>query len=130
MLPPGRSSCCMLPAVLWATLSAPAVLPFTSCSSYLPGTAASDLACRLTAAPLPCTALQARGLSSALSAASAVCDHVHDWLAGTPRGGWVSMGVVSDGSYGITPGLVFSYPVTCSKGSWSIVKGGWLRSLL
>lgn len=90
-----------------------------TCQAQLPATPA---AANLT--PLPCTALQARGLSSALSAASAVCDHVHDWLARTPRGGWVSMGVVSDGSYGITPGLVFSYPVTCSKGSWSIVKGG------
>lgn len=67
--------------------------------------------------------LKARGLSSALSAASSVCDHVRNWLLGTPRGQWVSMGVVSDGSYGITEGLVFSYPVTCNKGRWSIVKG-------
>mmetsp|Transcript_27308 Transcript_27308/g.73817 ORF Transcript_27308/g.73817 Transcript_27308/m.73817 type:complete len:364 (+) Transcript_27308:117-1208(+) len=67
--------------------------------------------------------LKARGLSSALSAASSVCDHVRDWMLGTPKGTWVSMGVVSDGSYGITPGLVFSYPVRCSGGKWSIVQG-------
>ncbi|KAF5827255.1 NAD-dependent malate dehydrogenase [Dunaliella salina] len=67
--------------------------------------------------------LKARGLSSALSAASSVCDHVRDWMLGTPKGSWVSMGVVSDGSYGITPGLVFSYPVRCCGGKWSIVQG-------
>ncbi len=49
---------------------------------------------------------QARGLSSALSAANAVCNHVRDWLLGTPSGSWTSMGVVSDGSYGVAPGLV------------------------
>jgi len=53
-----------------------------------------------------------------------VCDHVHDWVLGTPSGKWVSMGVVSDGSYGVTPGLVFSYPVRCAGGKWSIVQGG------
>lgn len=67
--------------------------------------------------------LKARGLSSALSAASSVCDHVHDWVLGTPRGKWVSMGVISDGSYGVRAGLCFSYPVTCAGGKWSIVKG-------
>ena len=53
-----------------------------------------------------------------------MCDHVHDWVLGTPSGKWVSMGVVSDGSYGVTPGLVFSYPVRCAGGKWSIVQGG------
>ncbi|KAJ9521668.1 hypothetical protein QJQ45_015272 [Haematococcus lacustris] len=67
--------------------------------------------------------IKARGLSSALSAASSVCDHVRDWVLGTPCGRWVSMGVVSDGSYGVAPGLVFSYPVKCSGGKWSIVQG-------
>ncbi|KAI5423415.1 hypothetical protein KIW84_046390 [Lathyrus oleraceus] len=67
--------------------------------------------------------IKARKLSSALSAASAACDHIHDWVLGTPKGTWVSMGVYSDGSYGIQPGLIYSFPVTCDKGEWSIVEG-------
>ncbi|KAK4397422.1 Malate dehydrogenase, cytoplasmic [Sesamum angolense] len=67
--------------------------------------------------------IKARKLSSALSAASSACDHIHDWVIGTPKGTWVSMGVSSDGSYGIPPGLIYSFPVTCEKGEWSIVQG-------
>lgn len=67
--------------------------------------------------------ISARKQSSALSAASAACDHIHDWFLGTPTGSWVSMGVCSDGSYGIPPGLVYSFPVICEKGSWKIVQG-------
>ncbi|KAJ8748959.1 hypothetical protein K2173_013397 [Erythroxylum novogranatense] len=67
--------------------------------------------------------IKARKLSSALSAASAACDHVRDWVLGTPKGTWVSMGVYSDGSYGIQPGLIYSFPVNCEKGNWSIVQG-------
>ncbi|KAL3537015.1 hypothetical protein ACH5RR_000381 [Cinchona calisaya] len=67
--------------------------------------------------------IKARKLSSALSAASAACDHMHDWILGTPKGTWVSMGVCSDGSYGIQPGLIYSFPVTCEKGEWSMVQG-------
>lgn len=67
--------------------------------------------------------IKARRLSSALSAASATCDHMRDWVLGTPKGTWVSMGVYSDGSYGIQPGLIYSFPVTCEKGEWSIVQG-------
>eukprot|EP00195_Chlamydomonas_chlamydogama_P012907 CAMPEP_0202897442 /NCGR_PEP_ID=MMETSP1392-20130828/6191_1 /ASSEMBLY_ACC=CAM_ASM_000868 /TAXON_ID=225041 /ORGANISM="Chlamydomonas chlamydogama, Strain SAG 11-48b" /LENGTH=331 /DNA_ID=CAMNT_0049583069 /DNA_START=120 /DNA_END=1115 /DNA_ORIENTATION=- len=68
--------------------------------------------------------IKARGLSSALSAASSACDHIRDWVLGTPAdGSWVSMGVVSDGSYGVPVGLVYSYPVTCKEGKWSIVQG-------
>ncbi|KAG2299593.1 hypothetical protein Bca52824_036065 [Brassica carinata] len=67
--------------------------------------------------------IRARKQSSALSAASAACDHIHDWFLGTPKGNWVSMGVCSDGSYGIPPGLVYSFPVICEKGSWKIVQG-------
>ncbi|CAO2834809.1 unnamed protein product [Amaranthus hypochondriacus] len=67
--------------------------------------------------------MKARRLSSALSAASAVCDHIHYWLLGTPKGTWVSMGVYSDGSYGIQPGLIYSFPVICEDGEWSIVQG-------
>ncbi|MES9964024.1 MAG: malate dehydrogenase [Candidatus Sedimenticola sp. 20ELBAFRAG] len=67
--------------------------------------------------------IEARGLSSAASAADAVVDHVHSWALGTPEGDWVSMAVPSDGSYGIEEGVVFSYPVTCSNGDYEIVQG-------
>ncbi|KAL7125908.1 hypothetical protein ABFS83_14G148100 [Erythranthe nasuta] len=67
--------------------------------------------------------IKARKLSSALSAASSACDHIRDWVLGTPKGNWVSMGVYSDGSYGIPAGLIYSFPVTCDKGEWSIVQG-------
>ncbi|XP_047314989.1 malate dehydrogenase-like isoform X2 [Impatiens glandulifera] len=66
--------------------------------------------------------IKARKLSSALSAASSACDHMRDWVLGTPAGTWVSMGVYSDGSYGIQPGLIYSFPVTCKDGEWSIVQ--------
>jgi len=67
--------------------------------------------------------IKARGLSSAASAAIAAVDHMRDWALGTPKGTHVSMAVVSDGSYGIEAGLVYSYPVTISNGAWSIVQG-------
>ena len=67
--------------------------------------------------------IEARGASSAASAANAAIDHVRDWIAGTPGGDWVSMGVPSDGSYGIPEGLIAGFPVTTSGGSWSIVEG-------
>ena len=67
--------------------------------------------------------IAARGLSSAASAADAVVDHMRDWALGTPDGDWVSMGVPSDGSYGINEGLVYSFPVTCKSGQFEIVKG-------
>jgi malate dehydrogenase len=67
--------------------------------------------------------IEARGSSSAASAASATIDAARDWLHGSPEGSWVSMAVVSDGSYGIPEGLVYSYPVTTSGGSWEIVQG-------
>jgi malate dehydrogenase len=66
--------------------------------------------------------IKARGASSAASAASAAIDHVRDWMLGSPAGKWVSMGVASDGSYGIDPGVVYSYPVTCAAGSYTIVE--------
>ena len=67
--------------------------------------------------------IEARGSSSAASAASAAVDHVHDWVLGTPDGDWVSMAVPSDGSYGVPEGLISSFPVTCSGGQYSIVQG-------
>ena len=67
--------------------------------------------------------IEARGASSAASAANAAIDHVHDWFAGTPAGDWVSMGIPSDGSYGVPEGLISSFPVTTSDGSYAIVQG-------
>jgi malate dehydrogenase len=67
--------------------------------------------------------IKARGLSSAASAASAAIDHMHDWALGTPDGDWVSMSVISDGSYGTPDGIISSVPATCSGGDFSIVQG-------
>jgi malate dehydrogenase len=67
--------------------------------------------------------IDARGASSAASAANAAIDHVHDWLLGTPAGDWVSMAVPSDGSYGVPEGLISSFPVTCKDGEYEIVAG-------
>lgn len=67
--------------------------------------------------------IDARGASSAASAASAAIDHVHDWVLGTPEGDWTSAGVVSDGSYGVPEGLISSFPVTSEGGAWRIVRG-------
>ncbi len=66
--------------------------------------------------------IKARGLSSAASAANAAIEHMRDWALGT-NGGTVSMGIYSDGSYGIQEGLIYSFPCTCSDGQWSIVQG-------
>jgi len=66
--------------------------------------------------------IKARGASSAASAASSAVDHVRDWALGT-NGKWVSMGIPSDGSYGIKPGVVYGYPVTCKDGKYEIVQG-------
>jgi malate dehydrogenase len=67
--------------------------------------------------------IEARGASSAASAANAAIDHVRDWLLGTREGDWVSMGVPADGSYGIGAGVVYGYPVTCRNGEYQIVQG-------
>lgn len=66
--------------------------------------------------------IEARGLSSAASAANAAIDHIHDWWLGTD-GEWVTMGIPSDGSYGIPEGTMFGFPVTCANGEYEIVKG-------
>ncbi|MBL1065709.1 malate dehydrogenase [Streptomyces sp. 7-21] len=67
--------------------------------------------------------IEARGASSAASAANAAIDHVYTWVNGTPEGDWTSMAVPSDGSYGVPEGLISSFPVTCSGGSYQIVQG-------
>jgi len=67
--------------------------------------------------------IDARGLSSAASAANAAIDHVRDWISGSRDGDWITMGVPSDGSYGIAEGVIYGYPVTCRAGSYQVVKG-------
>ncbi|MGS2724467.1 malate dehydrogenase [Porticoccus sp. GXU_MW_L64] len=67
--------------------------------------------------------INARGASSAASAANAAIDHIRSWALGTADGDWVSMGIYSDGSYGIEAGLIYSYPCTCKDGDWQIVQG-------
>ncbi|MBS0582425.1 MAG: malate dehydrogenase [Proteobacteria bacterium] len=67
--------------------------------------------------------IKARGASSAASAASAAIDHMRSWALGTAEGDWVSMGIPSDGSYGIAPGVIYGYPVTVSGGKYAIVQG-------
>src|SRR6204780_1011323 len=67
--------------------------------------------------------IEARGASSAASAANAAIEHVHDWVLGTPEGDWVSMGVASDGSYWVPEGIVSRHPCTCGDGDWSNCQG-------
>jgi malate dehydrogenase len=67
--------------------------------------------------------IDARGASSAASAANSAIDHIHDWVLGTPEGDWTSMSIPSDGSYGVPEGIISSFPVTCSGGEYSIVQG-------
>src|SRR5947209_15013361 len=67
--------------------------------------------------------IEARGASSAASAANAAIDHMHDWVLGTPEGDWVSMGIPSDGSYGVDEGLIAGFPVRCSSGAYEVVQG-------
>ena len=67
--------------------------------------------------------IKARGASSAASAANAAIGHMRSWALGTAEGDWVSMGVYSDGSYGIAKGLIYSFPCVCKNGDWEIVQG-------
>lgn len=67
--------------------------------------------------------IKARGASSAASAASAAIDHIHDWVKGSADGDWLSMGVPSDGSYGIPAGVIYGFPVICKNGDYQIVQG-------
>jgi malate dehydrogenase len=67
--------------------------------------------------------IEARGASSAASAANAAIDHIHDWVLGTPEGDWVSMGVAVDGQYGIDKGIICGLPCVCKNGTWSVVEG-------
>ena len=67
--------------------------------------------------------IEARGASSAASAANAAIDHMRSWVLGSPNNDWVSMGVISDGSYDVEAGLIYSFPCRCNDGEWEIVQG-------
>jgi malate dehydrogenase len=67
--------------------------------------------------------IEARGASSAASAANAAVDHIHTWVTGTPEGDWTSMAIPSDGSYGVPEGLISSFPVTCANGTYQMLEG-------
>ena len=67
--------------------------------------------------------IEARGASSAASAANAAVDHIRTWTQGTAEGDWISMAIPSDGSYGVAEGLISSFPCTCKDGEYSIVQG-------
>lgn len=67
--------------------------------------------------------IEARGFSSAASAANAAIEHMRDWMLGTPAGDWTTMGIPSDGSYGIAEGIIYGYPVVCANGEYTIVQG-------
>jgi len=67
--------------------------------------------------------IEARGSSSAASAANAAIDHIHDWVNGSPSGDWISAAIASDGSYGVPEGIISSFPVTSKNGEWTIVQG-------
>jgi len=71
--------------------------------------------------------IKARGASSAASAANAALNHMRSWALGTAPGDWVSMGIYSDGSYGIEKGLIYSFPCACSNGDWQIVQGAQIN---
>ncbi len=115
--------------IVWGNHSATQVPDLTH--ALVAGTPAVELVDRewVTDAFVPTVAnrgaaiIEARGASSAASAASATIDHVRDWVRGTPEGDWTSMSVISRGEYGVPEGLVSSFPVTTADGEWAIVEG-------
>jgi len=115
--------------IIWGNHSATQYPDITKCT--IGGTAAADAADSdwLNNEFIPvvqqrgAAIIKARGLSSAASAASAAIDHIRDWELGTPEGEWTSMAVPADGSYGIEPGVIYSYPCTCKDGKYEIVQG-------
>ncbi len=113
----GNHSATQYPDVFQAECEGKKVWPMINDQAWLEGTFIPTVQKRGAAV------IDARGLSSAASAANAAIDHVRSWLLGTPAGDWVSMGVASDGSYGIAEGVLYGYPVTCKDGSYGIVKG-------
>ena len=113
----GNHSATQYPDVFQAECDGRKVWPMINDQAWLEGTFIPTVQKRGAAI------IEARGLSSAASAANAAIDHVRDWVLGTPAGDWVSMGIPSDGSYGIAEGVLYGYPVTCKDGRVRIVEG-------
>jgi malate dehydrogenase len=113
----GNHSATQYPDVFQAECEGKKVWPMINDQAWLEGTFLPTVQKRGAAI------IEARGLSSAASAANAAIDHMRSWVLGTPAGDWVSMGVPADGSYGIAEGVLYGYPVTCKDGRYEIVKG-------
>ena len=113
----GNHSATQYPDVFQAECDGKKVWPMIDDQAWLEGTFIPTVQKRGAAI------IEARGLSSAASAANAAIDHMRSWVLGTPAGDWVSMGVPADGSYGIAEGVLYGYPVTCKDGRYEIVKG-------
>jgi malate dehydrogenase len=113
----GNHSATQYPDVFHAEVDGKKIWPMINDQSWLESTFIPTVQKRGAAV------IDARGLSSAASAANAAIDHVRDWLSGSRDGDWVTMGIPSDGSYGIAEGVIYGYPVTCRGGSYQIVKG-------
>jgi malate dehydrogenase len=113
----GNHSATQYPDLFQAECEGKKVWPMINDTAWLEGTFIPTVQKRGAAI------IEARGLSSAASAANAAIDHMRSWVLGTPAGDWVSMGVPADGSYGIAEGVLYGYPVTCKDGRHEIVKG-------
>jgi len=113
----GNHSATQYPDVFQAECDGGKAWPLINDQSWLEGTFIPTVQKRGAAI------IEARGLSSAASAASAAIDHVRDWMLGTASGDWVSMAIPSDGTYGIPEGVLYGHPVTCSGGEYQVVKG-------
>jgi malate dehydrogenase len=113
----GNHSATQYPDIFQAESESRKVWPMINDQAWLEGTFIPTVQKRGAAI------IEARGLSSAASAANAAIDHVRNWVLGTAEGDWVSMGIASDGSYGIAEGVLYGYPVTCKGGQYRIVEG-------
>ena len=113
----GNHSATQYPDVFQAEVDGKKIWPMINDQSWLESTFIPTVQKRGAAI------IDARGLSSAASAANAAIDHVRDWMHGSRDGDWLTMGIPSDGSYGIPEGVIYGYPVTCRGGSYQIVKG-------
>jgi len=113
----GNHSATQYPDVFHATCDGKKVWPLINDQAWLEKTFIPTIQKRGAAI------IEARGLSSAASAANAAMDHVRSWALGTPAGDWVSMGIPSDGGYGIPEGVIYGMPVTCENGAYKVVTG-------
>lgn len=113
----GNHSATQYPDLFHATADGKKIWPMINDQAWLEGNFIPTIQKRGAAI------IDARGLSSAASAANAAIDHIRDWVKGTKPGTWVSMGIPSDGSYGIPKGMIYGFPVTCKDGKYKIVQG-------